>query len=670
MLIRRLTIIALLLASPQTRAHELLPLPPQLENNVQFWIKIYSLYSKTEVLIHDSERLDIVYDVVDLENVAAEDTTFTARWRAVESIKEKIGEALLELGRKEAPINPETLTPFERKLYNLWSETPEPVIFRKAAGDVRGQRGLAERFKTGLARSGRYLGEIRAILKEYDLPGELCYLPHVESSFNPRAYSRMGAAGLWQFTRSTGRLFLTINYTIDERLDPYSATDAAARLLKKSYQELGAWPLAITAYNHGLAGMARAVRRVKSRDLGVIVRNYRSPTFGFASKNFYAEFIAAVEIARNPDRYFGAIEFEQPLPIKTFPLPDYVPLKKLADRFEIDLPILIQLNPALRRPVLSGRRHVPRGYHLRLLDDSRIDPETVYQRLSADEKHSTQIVDRYVRVRPGDNLSAIAARANTTVRTLMALNGLSDANLIRAGQLLELPGPPASKSSPAAAMAEAVAPVAAATPAAAAAAVTAPAEAHDKSAVPAVVLSDSVSTSDGVENATAAIVGPPPPDGWGDTAFEIDIDEPDAGRIEVQPEETLGHFADWLEIPTRELRQINRMVYGTPIRAGRHLQLTFEKVPAAEFHRRRLEFHRGIQEDFFNNYRIIGLRTHMLGRDENLWELCRAEFEIPFWLLKRYNRERDLDRLGPGETICVPVTAPINGEDRVEAATD
>ena len=96
-------------------------------------------------------------------------------------------------------------------------------------------------------RSGAYLKKIRQILKQKKLPTDLSYLPHVESSFNPSAYSKFGAAGMWQFVRSTGRRYMRVDYVVDERRDPILSSYAAARLLRDNYARLGTWPLALTA---------------------------------------------------------------------------------------------------------------------------------------------------------------------------------------------------------------------------------------------------------------------------------------------------------------------------------------------------------------------------------------------------------------------------------------
>ena len=149
-------------------------------------------------------------------------------------------------------------------------------------------------------------------------------MPHVESSFNPAAYSKVGAAGLWQFMPSTAKRFMRVDSLVDERLDPYSATEAAANLMLYNYRLLGTWPLAVTAYNHGPGGLRRAQEQLGTSDIAVIVKRYQGATFGFASRNFYVSFLAALEVDRNAEKYFGPIT---PLPdTQNTPveLPDYI----------------------------------------------------------------------------------------------------------------------------------------------------------------------------------------------------------------------------------------------------------------------------------------------------------------------------------------------------------
>jgi len=271
---------------------------------------------------------------------------------------------------------------------------------------------------------------------------ELAALPHVESSFDPTAYSRVGAAGLWQFMRSTGRRYMRIDAVVDERMDPYRATVAAAQLLEFNYKLLGTWPLALTAYNHGAAGMRRAKEKQGTDDIVTIVRKHKSRTFGFASRNYYVAFLAALEVDRNAEKYFGPLERQVEMKARNVTLPTFVPVSALERIFAVERATLRVLNPSLTSAVWNGDRYVPRGFVLRLPDSAAAaaDPATRFAALATNEQLEAQKVDRLYRVRGGDTLSGIAAAHGTTVSTLMQLNGIGRANQLRKGQLLHLPG--------------------------------------------------------------------------------------------------------------------------------------------------------------------------------------------------------------------------------------
>jgi membrane-bound lytic murein transglycosylase D len=217
--------------------------------------------------------------------------------------REAVAAVLKKLGFKK--YQTEELSFHELRIVHLFGSETDTTTFRQAAERVRVQEGMRESFREGLIRSKCYLTAIRDILKSEGLPEKLAYLPHVESSFNPQAYSKYGAAGMWQITRSTGKRYLRIDEKVDERRNLYCSTVAAAKILKENYRVLGEWPLAVTAYNHGRQGMLRAVDTLGTRNLITIIQEYQSRKFGFASKNFYAEFLAAVQVAENPSLYFG-----------------------------------------------------------------------------------------------------------------------------------------------------------------------------------------------------------------------------------------------------------------------------------------------------------------------------------------------------------------------------
>src|SRR5262249_57227313 len=127
------------------------------------------------------------------------------------------------------------------------------------------------------------------------------------------AYARCGAAGMWQFSRPTGRRFMRVDSLVDERRDPFASSRAAALYLREVHNALDSWPLAITAYNHGPEGMARAVREVGTTDIATIIRQYDGKAFGYASRNFYAEFLAALQVEQDYQTHFGDLPLDAPL---------------------------------------------------------------------------------------------------------------------------------------------------------------------------------------------------------------------------------------------------------------------------------------------------------------------------------------------------------------------
>ena len=335
------------------------PRPPELERDVQFWVRVYTQVNTRQGLLHDEHNLGVVYGTVYLDPEAGS----TARRELIDGQRDHWRSVLRRMAQGE-PDDEEAA-----RVRALFGSEASPERFAQAADGVRFQLGQADRFREGLQRSGIWGPHIADVLASKGLPPEISALPHVESSFDPAAYSKVGAAGLWQFMRSTGRRFLRIDDAVDERLDPFRATEAAAQLLDFNYRLLGSWPLALTAYNHGAAGMRRARDAMQTDDIVRIVRGYKSTTFGFASRNFYVSFLAALEIDRNPQRYFGTLERRAEFRFAEVEVPAFVPVAALERVLKIDRAKLQSLNPALLPSVWRGQRVVPKGYRLRLPGD-------------------------------------------------------------------------------------------------------------------------------------------------------------------------------------------------------------------------------------------------------------------------------------------------------------
>ena len=340
------------------------PVLDGMEKRVQFWTDVFTKYSLNHILIHDSDYPERVYRVLDFRELDARGLLYkNKRLDSIRQAKKEIRDILKKL---EFVKDTTALSVEERRIRRLFGTNPVPGTFIRAARHLHTQKGAQETFKAGLVRSGRYVPAMKAIFKEEGLPGELVYLAHVESGFHPKAKSPAGAVGVWQFMKSTGQYYMKIGSSIDERNDPILSTKGAALLLKSNYQKTRSWPLAITAYNHGENGIDRAVKKTKSRDLMKIIRKYRSSLFGYASKNFYAEFLAARRIARNPDRYFPDIVPESPMQFKIVALPFPFTFREVADMFQVPPDLLAEMNPALKQAVTKQGKKIPRGYSFRL----------------------------------------------------------------------------------------------------------------------------------------------------------------------------------------------------------------------------------------------------------------------------------------------------------------
>ena len=339
-------------------ATETFPVPRDIEGNVTFWRNVYAEWSRGRVAIHDNEYMGVIYEVADLpgptlEGYTAEQKHFVRSRKAYYRNRLESLEARARSG--QSPNR------HEEELFQKLVDAGGKRALYGAADRVRSQRGLRERFHRGLEISGRYDTKFREIFRAKGLPEDLAYLPHVESSFQAHARSSAGAAGMWQFTRGTGKIYMTVNATIDERLDPVIAAEGAARYLSDAYRKLDSWPLAVTSYNHGQGGMMRA-KAIHGDDIGTIVRHYKGKYFKFASRNFYAEFIAAREVASNPKKYFPeGVRYQAPLSEERLVLRHSMPATHVASHYGVSTYRLADLNMHWRNPARSGRANLPAG---------------------------------------------------------------------------------------------------------------------------------------------------------------------------------------------------------------------------------------------------------------------------------------------------------------------
>jgi len=402
--------------------HALFPRPAELKPAIDFWIRVYTEVDTQSGFLHDSEHLDVIY------------TDLVLNRRTIEARRSQIQEDLRVLATGER----DQLTDLQREILALWPNGVSSQTLRAAASNVRWQLGQSDRFLGGLQRSGAYRQHISNVIREKGLPEELGVLPHVESSFNPGAFSSASAAGMWQFTRATGQRFMRIDHIVDERMDPYTATNAAMSLLEYNYSVLGTWPLALTAYNHGAGGIARAVRETETTDIEKIVANYKGRSFGFASRNFYAQFLAVNEVEKNAEEHFGVVRLDPAPNFREVETDSFIDAEVFASSVGISLEQLRADNRALRPVVWEGNKRIPAGFRIKVRDEV-VPSGDIMAMVLADFKFPVQTPDIAYVVERGDSLSVIARRFNTSVTRLASLNQLQSRNRIQIGQRLLLP---------------------------------------------------------------------------------------------------------------------------------------------------------------------------------------------------------------------------------------
>lgn len=416
--------------------------PPELRPAVDFWKDVFGTYSRHQVVVHDTVHLDRIYSVLDFRPLVAEGKSAgQIEQISAESVKRE-KDRVRSLLRRLHQNGGRARTAEERRVVALFEGEYGSRKFLEASAEdrVRAQAGIRERFGAGIEIGHRYFPEIEQIFRAEGVPTEISRLPLIESCFNVRAYSKKGAAGVWQFIPSTGRLFMRIDDVIDERRDPILSARAAARFLRQNYEKLGAWPLAITAYNHGPAGMRRAVQATGSTDIVKIIRNYKGPAFKFASRNFYPEFLAALEVERDHERYFSSLQPHEPVPTDTVKVPHFVHLETFAQCAGVDEDRVMDLNPSLSRGVYEGKQRIPRGYELRVPAGTRPRFEQRYAALPGAKKFDRQKQFYVVhRVQRGQTLGTIARRYGSTIERIRRYNNIRNTNLIRVGDVLRIP---------------------------------------------------------------------------------------------------------------------------------------------------------------------------------------------------------------------------------------
>ncbi len=591
-----------------------------IQKRVDFWKKVYTIVSSEEGFIHDAKDLSIIYQRVSLPGKSRRSNR-----RFIKNIKRKLKKRLFSIAKKK----PENYSEEDGSLLAAMG-SPRRDRLRSLALSIRWQQGMSDRFREGLKRSFLYLDHIVKIFKEEGVPIELALLPHVESSFNYRAYSKVGAAGIWQFMRSSGRLFkLKINYLIDERLDPIKASRAAARHLKSNFKILKEWPLAITAYNHGVNGMRRAAKSMGTKDLSEIIENYKGRRFGFASKNFYASYLAALDISSHYQKYFGSIRPHVPIFQKQVHLKRALGVNSLAKAVGMKLKDFKDLNRQIRPAVFRRNLNLPRGITVNIQGGLELEKvKKSIARIVVKKRHIQADLEH--KVRRGENLYTISRLYQVNLSDLIEVNRLASPNNIRAGQKVMIP-------------------------------------ASNRQKVKSLRVKKRKIVVVPKEMAEAKISGV--------VKKRIMVGDPDVGRgynfslrnhykgaykISVEVDETLGHYADWLKVSIRKIRSLNNFSRRRSIRLGMSLVLPISAKQVLGFQVKRIRFHQGIEEDFFGTYAVTKVGDYKVRKGDTVEKIIRRN-DIPLWLFKKYNTKKKSFFIARGEKLSIPiVTNKVN----------
>jgi membrane-bound lytic murein transglycosylase D len=447
-------------------------------------------------------------------------------------------------------------------------------------------------------------------------------------------------------------------------------------------------------------------------DIETIVRQYKGRSFGFASRNFYVAFLAALDVVRSANVYFDSIEWDLPDDTVTVTLPYYMSVQTLVDAFGVSQHTLKKNNPALLDSIWTGLKFVPKGYDLRLPPAELAAPvDQLLASIPNEQRFRHQTPDLEHRIRRGDSLSLIAVRYNTTVSELLAINNLKSRHRIRAGQVLHLPYKGAAQQAAISADTETYAvrsgdtlsqiaqrsgvsesellalnglsngnriyigqelrlSAARVTNMASTSSSVRPAAVNQVEKWSAAGESPGQAQADVTvkpvlpEENVAARAAAPAEQG-ADTAMLADPSDylvAADGTIEIQAEETLGHYASWLNIRTQKLRDLNGYDFRKPVVIGRQLKLDFTRVTPEQFLAKRIAYHRELQETFFARYRIADTKVHEFQRGDSLFVLSLRRYKVPVWLLRQYNPNLDLDRIKPGTQIVIPLIERVDSD--------
>ena len=298
-----------------------------------------------------------------------------------------------------------------------------------------------EKTERMLGKTVMYFPIFERYAKEYNLPDALKYLAVTESALDPKAVSRASAVGLWQFMKLTGKEYgLRIDGTVDERMDPHLATDAAMRYLQRQYKRFGNWPLAIAAYNSGGGNVSRAVRRGRSKNFWKIRKYLPRET-----RNYVPAYIAAAYLLQHYEKHnlnpsYPEMDLQLTEVVKVY---DNLDFNFIAAVTGLSMTTLRALNPSYKQDfiptntkgqylILPKRVMNDFNAHFRRPDSRRVNASPSNNRNSGQPLYTKS----YYTVQQGDNLAFLAKIFNCEPYHLKIWNNLKSDNIEPGQELL------------------------------------------------------------------------------------------------------------------------------------------------------------------------------------------------------------------------------------------
>lgn len=357
------------LEDPEHRIANLFQVPKTLRPNVEFWLRVYTQYSTHDVVFFDDQHPEIVYEVLDFRELDR-----TARNRVVYEIlrNRRIDKKIKAY--KEAfralHAGKQIQTPEAKAIAQALKRAPHVHSYSQHLQNLRTQTGQRDNIVRGLLRADRLFPVMERLFVQYGLPSELTRLPLLESSFQEKATSRVGAKGVWQFMPATGKEFMLVNekLAIDERLSPYKSTIAAAKLIHRHHKALHHnWAWTITSYNYGIRPLQKVARQYRDPEaVGQLVKSCKQRVLGWAGRSYYAGFLAIVHAEAYRELFYGQAPEVKETSVQFAKLTKSTSLVQYAMDQGISIDELRRLNP----DVPNLKKMLPPGFWLVLPENA------------------------------------------------------------------------------------------------------------------------------------------------------------------------------------------------------------------------------------------------------------------------------------------------------------